>query len=285
MENMKDKTMDLHIHSNISLGCTLGVEDILMKAQKEKTDVIAITDNNSALASVVLQHIDISKYYKGTVIPGAEIDAVAEGITFELLAYNFNIQPVQNWLYYKYATVEIRQARIREKLLALAEKKKFKLDKDFPWNYKKEYGHVNVWNNIKRYPENLKLLGNPKITEDRDFYRYVTMDKTFPLYINMVDLWTDIKEVVNVIHNNGGIVILAHPFGYRKETDVDKLLNIVKKNKVDGLEVYNPKHTKEQQQHLLDFAKKHNMLVGGGSDFKSKEGAPILPFAKLKNLL
>lgn len=286
MENFKDKTMDLHIHSNISLGGTLGVEEILAKAQKEKVDVIAITDNNSALANVVLQHIDISKYYKGTVIAGAEIDAVSEGLTFEVLAYNFNIHPVQNWLYYKYATVEIRQARIRDKLIALAEKKGFKLDKDFPWNYKKEFGHVNVWNNIKRFPQNLKLLGNAKIVEERDFYRYATTDKKFPLYVNLSNLWTDIKEVVNVIHNNGGIVILSHPYGYRKEMDVDKLLSIAKKNNVDGIEVYNPKHSKEQQQYLLDFAKKHNMLIGGGSDFKSpKEGQTSLPFAKIKNLL
>jgi predicted metal-dependent phosphoesterase TrpH len=50
--------MDLHIHSNLTLDGALSVEEILMKAQAEGVDVISIADHNTALAHVVIEHID-----------------------------------------------------------------------------------------------------------------------------------------------------------------------------------------------------------------------------------
>ena len=275
--------MDLHIHSNLSLDGNFSVEEILTKAQNEQADVISITDHNTALAHVVLEHINKDKYFSGRVISGAEIDTIADGVTFEVLAYYFDIHPLQDWLYNKFATVEIRQTKIREKLLKLAEDKGFKFDKNFAWDGKKEYAHHNVYNNLMQYKQNNSLFGI-EIADGSEFYRNSTTNKKFPLYLDMSFVWADIKEVIGVIHKNGGAAVLAHPFGYRKDIDVNKLLDICKQNGIDGIEVYHSKHTGEQQKFLLEFTKKNKLLISGGSDWHGKEGEEEAPFAKLKGL-
>jgi len=276
--------MDLHIHSNLSLENTLSVEETLSKAQSEGLGTISIADHNTALAHVVLEHIDREKYFKGKIIPGAEVDTVADGVTFEILAYNFDIHPMQDWLYRKFATVEVRQAKIRTKLLELAKAKGFKFDKSFAWNPRKEFAHINVYNNLKQYKQNDKLFG-VELADGSDFYRRSTTDKDFPLYLDMSFIWADIKEVIKVIHGFGGVAVLAHPFGYSKDTDVNQLLEICRRHGIDGVEVYHPKHTDENIKFLLEYAKKSKLLVTGGSDWHAKEGEEMRPFTKLKNLL
>jgi len=273
--------MDLHIHSNISVDGTFSVEDILVKAQKEGVDVLSVTDHNSALAHVLLKHIDKQRYFKGKVIAGAEIDVVEDGVTFELLAYNFDVDPVQNWLYKKFATIDVRQTKIRDRLMNLAGQKGFKLSKNFAWDSKAEYAHHNVYRNLMQYKQNIKLFGMD-IADGSEFYRNSTINKNFPLYMDMNFLWASVKEVVKIIHGSGGLVFLAHPYGYKKSMDVNKLLGICKKQGIDGIEVYHPANNNEQQAFLLDFSKKNKLQVSGGSDFHAREGEEILPFAKLK---
>jgi len=276
--------MDLHIHSNLSLENDLSIEEVLRKAQREMLGVISIADHNTALAHVVLEHIDREKYFKGKVIPGAEIDTIADGITFEILAYNFDVHPMQDWLYNKFATVEIRQGLIRTRLLDLAKAKGFKFDKNFAWERRKEFAHINVYRNLKQYKQNDKLFG-VELSTGSDFYRYSTTDKNFPLYLDMSFIWAGLKEVIKTIHNFGGVAVLAHPFNYTKDTDVDNLLEICKKHGIDGIEAYHPKHTDADIKFLLEYAKKNKLLVTGGSDLHAKDGDEAKPFTKLKNLL
>ena len=261
--------MDLHIHSNLSTDGVYSVEEILQIAQKSGVDGIAITDHNTALAHLVIEQINKDKYFNGKIISGIEIDVVEDGIAFEILGYDFDVFPVAQWAYEKFGTTTKRQTIIRNKLFELCDKNGIKYDKNFEWNSKQEFAHINVFRNLERYPENKLKLKD--IQDGSDFYRNSTTNKNFILYLDMSFLWASVDEVKNVIGKNGGKTILAHPYGYKANLDVEKLLQIVLKYNLDGVEVYHPKHTEEQIKYLENFCNTHNLLISGGSDFHGKE--------------
>ena len=262
--------MDLHIHSDLSADGIKPVQEILKMAQEQKVDVLSITDHDTALAHIVIEHINLPKIYSGRVVSGVEIDVCENGTTFEILAYDFDVHPVQDWLYKKFGTVDKRQKRIQEKLLKLCEQKGFKVDKNFPWDAKAEFAHINIYRNIMQYSENEKLWGCV-IADGSDFYRNSTTNQNFPLYMDMDFLWASVDEVNEVIHKNGGKTFLAHSFGYRKDFDTKTILDLCMKKGVDGIEVYHPKHSAEQIKFLLDYCHKNNLLISGGSDSHWKE--------------
>lgn len=257
--------IDLHIHTNLSADGLLSVEETLAKAEKSKLKTIAITDHNTCIADVVAKHINARKYFSGEIVSGIEIDVCYKGITFELLGYDFNPYPVMNWAEKKFGDLTFRQTKIRNKLVDLCVKKGFKIDRDFPWVATQEYAHSNVFNNLMQYPENVTKF-NEKIETFSDFYRQTTTNPNFILYLNMGFLWAKVEDVIKIIRDNGGKVFLAHPFGYSKQFDTQKVLNICKEYGVDGVEVFHTKHTPENEKFLLKWCKENNLLVSGGSD-------------------
>ncbi len=76
------------------------------------------------------------------------------------------------------------------------------------------------------------------------------------------------QEGIALIRKAGGIAVLAHPI-YLEENgvDLDPLLNDLKKVGLDGIEGYYPDYSEEMHHHYLALARKHHLLVTGGSDF------------------
>lgn len=75
--------------------------------------------------------------------------------------------------------------------------------------------------------------------------------------------YPDVRDVLAAIHDAGGIAVLAHPYVYHNEDLLEELVSLG----LDGVEVFHPSHTEEQTAFLQAFAKEHNLLMTGGSDF------------------
>ncbi len=76
------------------------------------------------------------------------------------------------------------------------------------------------------------------------------------------------KDVIEIIHNAGGIAILAHPTLYKlPRTKVEILVNQLKTEGLDGIEGYYSTYTKSEERFILKLAKKYDLSVSGGSDF------------------
>ena len=76
------------------------------------------------------------------------------------------------------------------------------------------------------------------------------------------------KESIDMIHEAGGIAILAHPILIA--TDYDKLFPIVKEMKecgMDGMECYYNNYTPEFAKMCRDMCSELRLLQSGGSDF------------------
>ena len=108
------------------------------------------------------------------------------------------------------------------------------------------------------------FLEKYNIKSTSDLYRNSTIDSSFPLYIDMHIVWPDIKELLEIIHNNKGKVFIAHPYRYNR--NVTEVLEEVK-DYVDGIEICNNPNSKEEVEFLYNYAKNNNLLVSCGSDY------------------
>ena len=114
--------IDLHVQSDMSADGKYSMTELLTKAENAGVKVLSITDHNTALASLLMDNMDITKYYSGKLITGIEIDVCYKGLTFEVVAYGFNPYKVQEWAYSKFGNVEFRQKLIMKKLLEQCKK-------------------------------------------------------------------------------------------------------------------------------------------------------------------
>ena len=88
-----------------------------------------------------------------------------------------------------------------------------------------------------------------------------------------------LQEGSKLIKEAGGKVILAHPGngGSHSLSDITTDLNIQKEiivsmlEYIDGIECYYWNHTKEQTEFYINLAKKHNLMITGGTDHHSGE--------------
>jgi predicted metal-dependent phosphoesterase TrpH len=77
------------------------------------------------------------------------------------------------------------------------------------------------------------------------------------------------EEAVELLHQAGGLAVLAHP----SELEDKPLVNCLMKNvKFDGIEVYHPSADINEQKYWLELAQNFDLLVSGGSDFHGVSG-------------
>jgi hypothetical protein len=70
-------------------------------------------------------------------------------------------------------------------------------------------------------------------------------------------------EIIDAIHEAGGIAVLAHPDMFDSYDLIDELIE----HGLDGIEVWHPSCDEECQSRLKAIAEEHGLLMTGGSDF------------------
>ena len=120
---------------------------------------------------------------------------------------------------------------------------------------------------IKNDPKAVEFLNeeNPHLLDSVDsFLRAGLNNPKSKIFIEPNSFYPQYDKITKLIHDMGGIAVLAHPYQYKKE--MSRVLNGVK-DYVDGVECYHPSSLEpEQNQLLLDFCKKNNLMITGGSD-------------------
>jgi hypothetical protein len=83
------------------------------------------------------------------------------------------------------------------------------------------------------------------------------------------------------------VCLIAHP-GHKDgfvTYDVQMLDKLRQNIPIDGLEVYQPKHTPEQIAMYLEYAQQHHLLISAGSDSHGPDKPPIKYPAQLSHAL
>lgn len=81
-------------------------------------------------------------------------------------------------------------------------------------------------------------------------------------------------EVIDLMHQAGGIVVIAHPGQF---DSVELCLQLAKEQKIDGIECMHYKNSPEVQSKCLSIAEQYHLLITGGSDFHGMYSASPHP--------
>jgi len=77
------------------------------------------------------------------------------------------------------------------------------------------------------------------------------------------------RQAIEMIHEAGGLAVLAHPTQLRKTNDAQLACTIkdLADMGLDGLEVIHSDHRESFVDKMMEFAKRYGLLMTGGSDF------------------
>ena len=257
------KFADLHLHTQFSDG-TFTPEELVLHAQQHGLACIALTDHDSvegceraaaACATVKMEFI-----------PGAELTAEHADTEVHILGYFLDTQnPLLLERIGKFQAV--RQDRIYEMCAALNKLGiPLKAEAVFALANCKSPGRPHV----ARAMVKEKLIGNL----DEAFEKY--LKKGRPAWVPKTKM--SALESVELIHQAGGLAVMAHPGLNRTDEIIPDLVDAG----LDGIECFHTKHSTVMAERYLEFAEKYDLLVTGGSDchgFSKK--APLIGTVKL----
>lgn len=280
------KKVDLHIHSKFSDDGELSVEKIIDIAKENGVKTISITDHNSV--GGVKKAIEYGEKLGVKVISGIEIDCHYNGLNLHLLGYGFDyeakeLSEIEKDVYNQ----EIEAAK--EKIRLIKEKTDFIVDEDWIYENAKKHGGIvtgeligeNIINNIQNHdnPELQPYLkdGNRADMPYVNFYwDYFSQGKLAYVHIDFISL----KKAIEIIENNGGVPIIAHP-GNNLKNNKELIYDLIDTG-IKGIEVYNSYHSKEDTEFYLNVAKENNLLISCGTDFHGKN-KPHIKIGKFNN--
>jgi predicted metal-dependent phosphoesterase TrpH len=279
-----DAVIDLHLHTTYSDG-TWTPEQLLDYLVREQFSLAAITDHDRVDTVAAIQLLALEKHLP--VIVGVEMSTVwkdemsgidelsgQENIT-DILCYGFESHT--NSLNDVALDLQRRQ---RENTQEVFEKL---LQKGYTFRQESDALASLIEQPSPQQPFALADLlkrhgygtGQPSVGK-------ILLEAGCKLEVN------DLSAVVDAAHQSGAVCLIAHP-GHKDgfvTYDVQMLDKLRRDIPIDGLEVYQPKHSPEQTTMYLEYAQKNQLLISSGSDSHRPEKPPIKYRAELsRNLL
>jgi len=259
--------VDLHMHSNYSDG-SLSPQKLIAYVKKFDVGIMALTDHDT-IAGV--SEAQLSGKAKGIeVFSGVElsIDYPLEGSAhlhlLGLLIDIHNTHLISNLERLKKA----RDERAKE-IIAKMQSAGLKIDYN---EVKKEAGVGSIGR-----PHIAALMVQKGFVPSHiiAFKRY--LGKGGPYYVPKVKL--DLPTAIALVHQAGGLSILAHPYslGFTTYLPLGQKILELKEMGLDGIEAYYSRHDRYFTGWLLDFAARNDLLIAGGSDFHGKPKPEIKP--------
>lgn len=243
---------DLHCHTKLSDG-SVGIEDLIVIAQKSGIDTIAITDHD-CLAGTVRGQV-IGKRYGVNIIPGVELSAFDSeaGKKVHILCYLAEKPDRLEGLCKRTSVARKRAGQI----MMLKVASRFPISNDFIINHAS--GSTNLF---KQHIMHALMDAGYTNKIFGDLY-HVLFDSDSETNLLAPVKYPEVNDVIEEVHNAGGIAVLAHPSTFDNFDEIDKYIELG----LDGIEVWYPTATDEDIEKLSKICKKNKLLMTGGSDF------------------
>ncbi|MBR1763154.1 MAG: PHP domain-containing protein [Eubacterium sp.] len=243
---------DLHCHTKLSDG-SVGIEDLIVIAQKSGIDTIAITDHD-CIAGTVRSQI-IGKRHGVNVISGVELSAFDfdAGKNVHILAYLADAPDRLESICKKTSVARKRAGQI----MMLKVAARFPITSDFIISHAS--GSTNLY---KQHI--MHALMDAGYTDDifGDLY-HTLFDENSESNVLAPTKYPTVEEVISEVHGAGAIAVLAYPGKNNNFDEIEKYAEMG----LDGIEVWSPHNTAEQTEELQKICKKKKLLMTGGSDF------------------
>ena len=259
--------IDLHIHTKYSDG-TDDVPELLAKAEAAGIECLSITDHDDCRAYEVLAKINAKDYYTGRIIPGCEFTTTIEGITIELLGYKVDTSLLSRRIPECYMPRTERRKIAYQRLLKVCRKLGIVVDEEnIVFVPETDHATVVIHDELVKHPENRKFFSNEEAWEGNPvFYRACVCNPRDIFYVDNSDNQPSVEEVIGLIKEAGGLVFIPHVYAYGENSE--RLFEIlIRDYPIDGIECCYKMYSDEQTRFLMDFCKKNNLYMSGGSDY------------------
>ena len=267
--------IDMHIHTKTGSDGHLTIEEVFQEASNRNINFISITDHDSVVCQ--RRAIALARKHGMSYITGVELNVTfhyPEGnrdVSLDFLGYGYDIgnQALRSKLR---LIKEYRKRRARR----ILQKLNIEFDKEGIKRFTKE--------DLRKIEDSVDgVFGRPHIANYL-VERGIVKDKqeAFDKYLVKCDVPKyplSLTEASQLIGNAGGILVHAHP-GDPKGTslvsitpDLERQTQVIEKymlQYIDGVECWHTDHDQETTRHYIEFARKHNMFITGGSDCHQK---------------
>lgn len=252
---------DLHCHTRMSDGST-GIDEIVFLAKKRGIKTLAVADHDTFAGSIRAQIL--GKRYGVKVISAVEISAFdyKRGKNVHILAYLCDHPDRMEGLFKR-----ISEAR-KQKAVAML-KKVMRVYPIYPEMVtKRAHGSTNVF---KQHIMQALMDSGYSTSIYGDLFDKLFASEKGLAYTEAE--YPDVYEVIDYIHSAGGLAVLAHPAKY----DSYELLGELVDHDLDGVEVWYPNSREDDKKLLSVFAKQHNLIMVGGSNFHGMYSKDLRP--------
>lgn len=252
--------LDLHTHSHFSDGTESPVTLVAM-AKAAHVRAIALTDHDSAAGAP--EFLTACREAGITGIAGVEVSVNNEGGTLHILG--LGIDPGDEAL--GDALAEVRDGR-NERNMRILEKLQ---DLGFSITMDEVLDLAGADVIARPHFARVMVARGWVDSVEEAFERY--LDRGCPAYEDRFRLQPE--EAIALIRGAGGVPVMAHPETAVKESGelADLVADLAAKG-LGGIEAYYTDHTPETTEECLRLAKRHSLLVTGGSDFHGEDARP-----------
>jgi predicted metal-dependent phosphoesterase TrpH len=260
---------DFHMHTFLSDG-TPSPEELVLACIELKLDQISITDHDSVGAYPAVY--DIARGSGLEIVPGAELDCIYSDIELHMLAFGLDInnEPLNRHLAKIQAARKKRAAEQADAINA-------------------HYGRAVI--DLHAICARCQTFMNPHLIHamiDQGLFDHVASPDRYKeaqrwmklnIHVDSVIEKPSAEEMIRLIHNAGGIAVLAHPAYYLKNGyDLPKIIHDLKEMTMDGIEVVYPycqegsrdfptmEHEREAIATIHNLALQYELQETSGSD-------------------
>ncbi len=268
--------IDLHMHSKFSDDGEFTPSQLVEQCAFAGIRIMSITDHNCARANAEAREAAEQKQI--LYISGIEADCTYQNTNFHVLGYGIDLKSGD----FERLEDDIKSqcARASRERLSLTRNLGFHVTEDElralsegsywedSWTgemfaeillQKPEYsGHPL----LMPYRPGGERSNNPYVNFYWDYYA-----QGKPCYAKME--YPSMEDIIDLIHHNRGMAVLAHPGANLKEENLS-LLDSLLALKLDGVEAYSSYHTPRQAEYFRGRARESLLFVTCGSDYHGK---------------
>ena len=254
---------DLHLHTHFSDG-TFSPEELTGHAQRLGIAALALTDHDSVEGCA---RMTAACHAAGIeFIPGTELTAEYNTTELHILGYFLDTQN-QKLLRELARFQSVRQDRIREMVARLNQL-------NIPLEAETVFALANCQSPGRPHVARAMVKAGLVKSLDDAFERY--LKKNRPAWVPKAKM--SALEGVELIHQAGGLAVMAHPGLNRTDEIIPALVDAG----LDGIECFHTKNSAALSGRYLEIAGKFNLLVTGGSDCHGfSKGKPLIGNVKL----
>jgi predicted metal-dependent phosphoesterase TrpH len=268
--------IDLHIHSQSSDGA-FTVEEIVKEAKLRNIKLMSITDHDSIDCQLIA--MDLAEKAGIRYVSGVELN-----VTFSHPKYHQGKPVSLDFLGYQF---DAKNKELRNKLQQMAnyrEERAAQILRNLNGEFEKEGIEKLTKNDFEEIQGSVDgTLGRPHIADylvrkgivrnrQEAFDKYLVRCNVpkYPLYLD---------EASRLVRDAGGMIVLAHPNDPHGTSLVTLTKSLPEQTRIieesmiahiDGVECWHSRNDAQTTNHYIKFAKKHGLIMTGGSDCHQK---------------